>query len=57
MEEIDGGIPTVSPYRLAAHLTCAFTIFSVLLYTGLGILQPRAEQAVEALKPVQRRVK
>ena len=48
VEEIEGGIPRVSPYRLAAHLTCAFTIFSVLLYTGLGVLQPRAATAAKA---------
>ena len=54
VDSIDGGIPTVSPYRLAAHLTCAFAIFTTLLYTGLGILQPRTESAVEALRPVRR---
>lgn len=57
VEQIDGGIPTVSPYRLAAHLTCAFTIFSILLYTGLDVLQPRAEHALAALQPVQARVR
>jgi len=57
VDEIDGGIPRVSPYRLAAHLTCAFTIFSILLHTGLGILQPRADQAMQALKPLHRRVR
>lgn len=29
----------VSPYRLAAHLGMAFTTYSTLLYTGLGIMQ------------------
>lgn len=43
VEEIEGGIPRVSPYRLATHLTCAFAIFTILLHTGLGVLQPRAE--------------
>lgn len=57
VEEIDGGIPTVSPYRLAAHLTCAFTIFTILLYTGLGILQPRVAAVADAVKPVQVRVR
>merc|ERR1712087_928286 len=57
VEEIDGGIPTVSPYRLAAHLTCAFTIFSILLYTGLGILQPRTDTAIANLQRVQLHVK
>jgi cytochrome c oxidase assembly protein subunit 15 len=57
VDEIDGGIPRVSPYRLATHLTCAFTIFSLLLWTGLGVLQPRAESAAAAVRPVQLRVK
>ena len=46
--EIEGGVPRVSPYRLAAHLTCAFTIYSILLYTGFGVLQPRAPAAAAA---------
>lgn len=29
----------VSPYRLAAHLGMAFTTYSALLWTGLGIMQ------------------
>jgi len=57
VDSIDGGIPTVSPYRLAAHLTCAFTIFTILLHTGLGILQPRTAHAVDALQPVLARVR
>tara|TARA_B110001452_G_C15233339_1_gene427085 strand:+ start:99 stop:1457 length:1359 start_codon:yes stop_codon:yes gene_type:complete len=58
VDEIDGGIPRVSPYRLATHLTCAFTIFSVLLYTGLGVLQPRCPTAsTAALLPLQLRVR
>ena len=32
--EIEGGIPRVSPYRLAAHLTCAFALFAGLVHTG-----------------------
>ena len=39
VEEIEGGIPRVSPYRLAAHLTCAFALFTGLVHTGLGALQ------------------
>ena len=39
VEEIEGGIPRVSPYRLAAHLTCAFALFTGLVHTGLGVLQ------------------
>ena len=60
VEEIDGGIPRVSPYRLATHLTCAFTIYSILLYTGLGVLQPRAAAAgasLASLAPLLTRVR
>lgn len=57
VEAIDGGIPTVSPYRLAAHLTCAFGIYTTLLYTGLGVLQPRAAGGVDGLRPVLRHVR
>ena len=32
--EIEGGVPRVSPYRLAAHLTCAFALFTGLVHTG-----------------------
>ncbi len=35
----------VSPYRLAAHLGMAFTTYSALLYTGLGIMQIPNEKA------------
>jgi len=55
--EIEGGIPRVSPYRLATHLTCAFAIYSTLLYTGIGVLQPRADAALACLIPLQRRVR
>ena len=47
----------MSPYQLAAHLTCAFSIFSVLLYTGLDVLQPRQATPIDALKRVQARVR
>lgn len=57
IDEIAGGIPRVSPYRLATHLSCAFAIFSLLLYTGLGVLQPRAEHAMAALQTLQTRVR
>ncbi len=33
--------PHVSPYRLAAHLGLAFLIFGLMLWTALGLLQPR----------------
>jgi len=35
------GVPRVSPYRLATHLTCAFAIYSALLWTTLDVLFPR----------------
>ena len=57
VDEINGGIPRVSPYRLAAHLTCAFTLFSILLYTGVGVLQPRAASVMPALQGLHGRVK
>jgi cytochrome c oxidase assembly protein subunit 15 len=34
--------PTVSPYRLAAHLTSAFVIFSYIMWTALSLSYPRA---------------
>lgn len=33
-------VPRVSPYRLAAHLMSAFTIYAVLLWTTLGVALP-----------------
>merc|ERR1719491_2415444 len=55
--EIEGGIPRVSPYRLAAHLTCAFALFTGLVHTGLGVLQPRAAAAAAPLAAVHLRVR
>ncbi len=42
----------VSPYRLAAHLGMAFTTFSVLVWTGLDLLNPphKVAQAAAALQ-------
>ena len=34
----------VSPYRLATHLGMAFTTFTLLLWTGLDILNPMSHQ-------------
>ncbi|UPR02799.1 heme A synthase [Chloropicon primus] len=34
-------VPRVSPYRLAAHLTSAFVIYSGLLWTTLSVLMPK----------------
>jgi heme A synthase len=35
-------VPRVSPYRLAGHLTCAFTIYATLLWTTLTLAFPQA---------------
>jgi cytochrome c oxidase assembly protein subunit 15 len=45
----------VSPYRLAAHLGMAFSTYSLLLWTGLGIMQvpndsPAAKQKMSQLQ-------
>lgn len=34
-------VPRVSPYRLAAHLTSAFVIYSSLLWTTFTLASPR----------------
>ncbi|NJD33779.1 MAG: heme A synthase [Betaproteobacteria bacterium] len=41
--------PRVSQYRLAAHLGLAFLLFGLMLWTGLGMLQPR--NATSAVSP------
>jgi len=38
--------PRVSPYRLAAHLTSAFVIYSGLLWTTLNMFFPTSAAAV-----------
>ena len=50
-------VPRVSPYRLAAHLTSAFVIYSGLLWTALTVASPNpptlsalASQAGAALR-------
>lgn len=43
----------VSPYRLAAHLGMAFTTYSTLLYTGLGIMQIPNEKSSKLKELVQ----
>lgn len=35
----------VSPYRLATHLTMAFTTYTLLLWTGLDLLNPESRVA------------
>ena len=36
-------VPRVSPYRLATHLTGAFTIYTAMLWTTFSVLFPAAE--------------
>lgn len=43
--------PRVSQYRLAAHLGLAFLIFGLMLWTALGILQPRHRAATVSPMP------
>ncbi|KAJ8754964.1 hypothetical protein K2173_015476 [Erythroxylum novogranatense] len=43
--------PRVSPYRLAAHLTSAFVIYSGLLWTALSVMMP--EPPAESVTWVQ----
>lgn len=40
--------PRVSPYRLAAHLTSAFAIYSGLFWTALSVISPYPTVAGEA---------
>lgn len=40
--ESEHGVPRVSPYRLAAHLTSAFAIYCTLLWTTLSLAAPTA---------------
>jgi cytochrome c oxidase assembly protein subunit 15 len=52
-------VPRVSPYRLAAHLTGAFTLYSLLVWSALDVLRgapgaalaPGAAAATRALRP------
>ncbi|CAI5481566.1 unnamed protein product [Closterium sp. Yama58-4] len=41
-------VPRVSPYRLAAHLTSAFVIFSGIFWTALNILFPTPPSSTPA---------
>jgi heme a synthase len=40
----------VSPYRLVLHLSMAFLLFGVILWTALGLLRPTPESASPALR-------
>ena len=39
--------PAVSHYRLAAHLALAIVIYAALLWTALGLMQPRGANTLE----------
>ncbi|CAI9764614.1 unnamed protein product [Fraxinus pennsylvanica] len=53
LEELESEFaePKVSPYRLAAHLTSAFAIYSGLFWTALSVVMP--EPPVESVACVQ----
>ena len=42
--------PRVSQYRLAAHLGVALLIYAAMLWVALDLLQPRATEAVRAMR-------
>lgn len=46
-------IPRVSPYRLAAHLMSAFTIYALLLWTTLSVALPTSPLASASTTVVQ----
>jgi len=48
--------PRVSQYRLAAHLGLAFLIFGLMLWTALGLLEPRSRSRVVQSVAVARRI-
>ena len=52
-------VPRVSPYRLAAHLGSAFTIYAVLLWTtlSLAVPQPVLARSGEAALAAARRLR
>jgi len=44
--------PRVSPYRLAAHLASAFSIYAVLFWSTLSLAQPAASRLRGAALPL-----
>lgn len=46
-------IPRVSPYRLAAHLMSAFTIYALLLWTTMSVASPVPPLATASTAVVQ----
>ena len=47
-------IPRVSPYRLAAHLTSAFIIYSGLVWTALTVAMPNVPKPESAVMAAAR---
>ncbi|WP_424810411.1 COX15/CtaA family protein [Roseococcus sp. YIM B11640] len=47
---------TVSPYRLVVHLSMAFLLFGVIVWTALGLLRPVPERVAPAQGKVRRQV-
>ena len=47
---------SVSPYRLVLHLSMAFLLFGVVLWTALGLLRPVAAPAAPGQSKVRRQV-
>ncbi len=47
--------PSVSHYRLALHLGVAFTIFGLMLWVALGLLDPKPESGRSGAAPALRR--
>jgi cytochrome c oxidase assembly protein subunit 15 len=45
--------PSVSPYRLAMHLTTALTLYAALIWSGLSLLHPTYRAAIDA-RPLRR---
>jgi len=52
----DADRTAVSPYRLVLHLSMAFVLFSVILWTALGLLQPERAAPVPGQHKVRRQV-
>lgn len=44
-------VPRVSQYRLASHLGMAFLLYSLMLYSALGILIPPQQQVTMCVIP------
>ena len=52
----DADRTAVSPYRLVLHLSMAFVLFGLVLWTALGLLRPQPELAVPHQAKIRRQV-